>query len=94
MSIENPTLKIRLAVPDNVLGKDCVDAARELTHGTGYAVLDAKWGRTPSDWRETRGWGRKRLSERDAGFVEAIRSLDRPDGVEARLLDIIERLTK
>lgn len=93
MSIENPTLKIRLVVPDNVLGKDCVDAARELTHAD-YAVLDAKWGRTPSDWRKTRGWGRTRLSEHQRGYVNAIDATAELGSVERALVEIIKGMTK
>lgn len=96
MSSENPTLKIRFQVSDAALGTDCQAYADKIARKAdmGLTVLDAKWGRKPTEWYPTRTWGRPRLSERDAGFVEAIRSLDRPEGVETRLLAIIEKLTK
>lgn len=98
MSIENPTLKIRLAVPDSTIGLDCFDAARGLVRGhpLGYRVLDAKWGRTPTDWRATGGWGRTRLSDRDRGYVngieQVIKGMDQP--VTAELIRIIRSLTQ
>ena len=94
MTAESPTLKVRIAHA-GAWGKDCNQAARELL-GPDVEILDAKWGREPSKWRETgRGWGRVKLATRDAGYVQAVRDLLGEDGgVEAELLRIIDGLTK
>lgn len=96
MSIEDPTLKIRVKLPDGIyLTRDCGDVARDVVGGMGE-VLDAKWGRPPSMWHSTgRGWGRQKLSESERGYVTAVRdALDDGNPVVAELVRIIDRLTK
>ena len=93
MTHENPTLKIRVET-GNHWGASCHDVAKEII-GDRSLVLDAKWGREPSKWRETGGgWGRPKVSARDQGFLDAVRITADPKGIEGRLLEIIDRITQ
>lgn len=97
MSYEPPTLKIRLAV-DTQLGMDCNVAATRILDGMPggpvVTLLDSKWGREPTRWKEDGGgWGRPRLTPFERGFVEGVSSVTPTGSTERLLLDIIERLT-
>ena len=97
MSVDSPTLKIRVDLSGNRAshwGRDCHSMAKEIVGDAG-TVLDAKWGREPQKWHDTdRGWGRVRIPAKSAGFVDAVRLLA-PDGsVEARLVQIIDEMTR
>lgn len=104
MSIEGPTLKVRFEL-DALPGDDCRETAKAIatsaqSHNVRLAsfrrveVLDAEWGRKPSNWRQTgRGWGRPTLTERQRGFVHAVRVDLTADGVARYLLEIIDDLT-
>lgn len=74
----------------NTIGRDCGTVASELLAHHPVAVLDAKWGRPPDEWRATGGgWGRLRLTDWERGYLEAIRT--HPD-TDQQLLKIIDRL--
>ena len=91
-----PTLKIRVKMPDDIshLGRDCHALANEICAYHGE-VLDAKWGRTVSQWAsDGRDWGTARLTERERGFVDAMESLDNLPEVVARLVAIIRRISR
>jgi hypothetical protein len=89
---ENPTLKIRVGT-GNHWGASCNDVAEQIIGDRGV-VLDAKWGREPTKWRETgRGWGRPTLTQRERGFVDAVESMTSPTDIETQLLAIVQRLT-
>lgn len=88
----DPTLKIRVKLEETTLGADCTVMAERVV-GSAGEVIDAKWGRDPVEWAKTgKGWGRQRLSDRDAGFIEAVR-LSGDDPVAIRLIEIIDRMT-
>lgn len=89
---ENPTLKVRLEMPENNWGRDCYQVAAELAAKSSAKVLAAKWGRLPSDWRESKDWGRQRLTDRQRGYVEAVAAMTTNGAVERHLLDIIDSL--
>jgi hypothetical protein len=89
-----PTLKMRVAFPDVLLGADCRTAAQEVISPNSMRLLDAKWGRPEPEWIRTgRGWGRSRLSEWQRGYIDACQRHD-PTEVEQTLLDIISQLTQ
>ena len=97
MSDENPTLKIRLKVSDSAIGKDCHTVAGELLRGQhpDYLVLDAKWGRVPTEWYQTRTWGRPKLSRYEQGYVNGVKQVAASGHypILDELLGIIDRLT-
>ena len=98
MRNEQPTLKIRVALYDNAIagGDDCRTVAGRMLQGSPEAVeiLDAKWGRKPSEWGETRGWGRdERLTDRQAGYIAGCASYVEENTTARALLDIIDSLT-
>ena len=99
MTHEDPTLKVRFMLTANGshLGRDCRTVADAIAASRDdLEVLDAKWGRKPSDWRETGGgWGRQQLTDYERGYIDAVvRRTDQTGLVARRLIDIIERLSK
>jgi hypothetical protein len=97
VSIEDPTLKVRIVLPDLVfLGSDCHSVAARLIAGEypEARAVDSKWSRPESKWiADGRGWGRQRLKDEEKGFVAAVNALCDEGSVEARLVAIIKRLT-
>lgn len=98
MSKEQPTLKIRMAFPEDAgsnWGRDCSAVAADIVGDKG-TVLDAKWGREPTKWRESGGgWGRPKLSTFDDGYLAACHASVGPDDTIVKdLLAIIGRLVK
>lgn len=90
---EYPTLKVRFEVPGNNWGRECHEVAARMVDGTDVTVLDAKWGRTPSDWRESQDWGRKRLTDRQRGYIEGVAATSAAGDPVWELLAIIDSLT-
>ena len=103
--MSDPTLKLRIHLGDHAhLGRSCdtvgeliLNAAKEAGVMPADAELvAAKWGRSVEEWRETGGeWSRWRpkLSDRDRGFLEAVRESE-PTGLVRSLLLIIDTLTE
>ncbi len=94
MNIESPTLKVRFAMTGPAWGLSSYTVADEIaaSAGEGFSVLDAKWGREPTKWRDDGGgWGHIRLTEWERGYIAAFSaSTVTPHG---QLLQIIERIT-
>lgn len=95
MSDTTPTLKIRLKMPDDHshLGLDCHSVAAEICAFHGE-VLDAKWGRSHTQWSGIGDWGRASLTEREKGFLDAVEMSAADDSIEARLLAILRRVSR
>ena len=96
MSDTTPTLKIRLKMPDDHshLGRDCHQVAAQIC-AENYTVLDAKWGRTVSQWAsDGRDWGTARLTERERGFLDAVEMVADDNTTAARLAAIIRRISR
>jgi hypothetical protein len=91
MNDENPTLKIRVAFTDSAGGMDCRTVARTLLP-EGTEILDAKWGREPSEWLDRGGWGRSRLTDTQRGYVAGCAPYAAEGSTARALLDIIDDL--
>lgn len=96
MSIESPTLKIRVKLADDTtfLGRDCHEVARELISSPDVTVLDSNWGREPTAWQVSGGWGRPKLTAHQRGFVEAVEMGAREGSMQQALVAIIRELTR
>ena len=102
MSIEDPTLILRVATGGGMWGHDCHSVSKRVIKGDfpTAEILDAKWSHEPTAWNERgRGWPRMRMTPEEKALVAAVGILTEhcagvPQSIVEQLLAIIGRVAK